>query len=190
MKSGGQWRRPGSFMILCAERSRLSAGAFAVLILDNEVTAGDFVTTPPLPWSRLTERGGNYAVAEGYPSLLTAEQARGEMRNWDEVALPAVARGLSALDESIGYVLIGNNAGQGFPLAQSLAPNLIGHRAAIIYGERLPEKREYEKLGYRTFFRRREAVSRLLDLAEEAGKPLALFFINTIQHNELNYHDP
>jgi hypothetical protein len=175
---------------LRAELSRLSADQFAALILDNEVTTGDFVTIPPLPWSRLTEREGNYAVAEGYPSLLTAEQAKGEMRNWDEVALPAAARGLSALDESIGYVLIGNNAGQGFPLAQSMAPNLIGHRAAIIYGERLPEKREYEKLGYRTFFRRREAVSRLLDLAEEAGKPLMLFFINTIQHNELNYHDP
>jgi len=177
-------------MTLLSELSKFSADRFVALILDNEVTTGDFVAAPPLPWSRLTERGGNYAVAEGYPSLLTAEQARGEMRNWDEVALPAVARGLSALDESIGYVLIGNNAGQGFPLAQSLAPPLIGHRAAIIYGARLPEKREYEKLGYRTFFRRSEAVSRLLDLAEEAGKPMAFFFINTIQHNELNYHDP
>ena len=177
-------------MTLREEISRLSAGAFAALILDNEVTTGDFVTIPPLPWSRLTERSENYAVAEGYPSLLTAEQAKGEMRNWDTVSLPAIARGLAELDNSIGYVLIGNNAGQGFPLAQSLAPNLIGNRAAIIYGERLPQKREYEKLGYRAFIRRREAASRLLDLAEKAGQPLALFFINTIQHNELNYHDP
>jgi hypothetical protein len=27
-------------------------------------------------------------------------------------------------------------------------------------------------------------------VAKNAGNPLALCFINTIQHNESNYHDP
>jgi hypothetical protein len=76
------------------------------------------------------------------------------------------------------------------PLAQSLAPNMIADRAAIIYANSLPEKKAYERIGYRTFFRRSEAVSRLLELANDAGRPLALSFINTIQHNASNYHDP
>ena len=92
--------------------------------------------------------------------------------------------------ESVDYVLFGNNAGQGLPLAQSLPPNLIRHRAAIIYANTLPEISTYERLGYRSFFRRSEAASRLLDLAKNAGRPLALYFINTIQHNEFNYHHP
>jgi hypothetical protein len=167
-----------------------SADQFTALILDNEVTVGHFVTTPPLPWTRLTQRNGNYQVAEGYPNLLTAEQARIEMRNWDEVSLPALMRALAELDSSVDYVLIGNNAGQGLPLARSLPPNLVGDRAAIIYGERLPEIKEYEKMGYRNFFLRKEAVSRLLEPAKKTGRPLALSFINTIQHNEFNYHDP
>jgi len=163
---------------------------FLALILDNEVTVGHFVTTPPLPWSRLTQRNGNYQAADGYPNLLTAEQAKFEMRNWDEVSLQGIMRTLKELDDSVDYVLIGNNAGQGLPLARSLPQNLIGDRAAIIYGESLPEIKEYEKMGYRTFFRRSEAASRLLELAKNAGRPLGLFFINTIQHNEFNYHDP
>ena len=167
-----------------------SAHQFVVLILDNEVTVGHFVTTPPLPWTRLTERNGIYQVAEGYPSLLTTEQAKFEMRNWDEVSLHRIMRTLRELDDSVDYVLIGNNAGQGLPLAQRLPQNLIGSHAAVIYGESLPEIKEYEKIGYRTSFRRSQAASRLLELAKNAGRPLALFFINTIQHNESNYHDP
>jgi len=97
---------------------------------------------------------------------------------------------LRELDDSVDYVLIGNNAGQGLPLARSLPQNLIGNRAAVIYGESLPEIKEYEKIGYQTSFRRSQAASRLLELAKNAGRPLALFFINTIQHNESNYHDP
>ncbi len=170
--------------------SRGLTNQFLALILDNEVTVGHFVTTPPLPWSRLTQRNGNYQAADGYPNLLTAEQAKFEMRNWDEVSLQGIMRTLKELDDSVDYVLIGNNAGQGLPLARSLPQNLIGDRAAIIYGESLPEIKEYEKMGYRTFFRRSEAASRLLELAKNAGRPLGLFFINTIQHNEFNYHDP
>jgi hypothetical protein len=33
-------------------------------------------------------------------------------------------------------------------------------------------------------------ASRLLTLAKKAGRPLALCFVNTIQHNQHNYHDP
>jgi hypothetical protein len=87
-------------------------------------------------------------------------------------------------------VVFGNNAGQGLPLAQSLAPGLIGDRAAIIFANSLPERRAYEQLGYRAFLRRSETASRLLALAKKAGQPLSLCFVNTIQHNNLNYHDP
>ena len=168
---------------------RLSEDRFLSLILDNEVTVGEFVTTPPLPWVRLVQRNGIFQVAEGYPTILTAAQAKFEMRNWDEVSWPAIARALAELD-AVDYVLFGNNAGQGLPLAQSLAPKLIGDHAAVIYANSLPEKSVYESLGYRAFFRRSEAVTRLLESAKNAGKPLALCFINTIQHNELNNHDP
>lgn len=192
---------PGSFQYLSAELvtvmttldaeiSRLAPDKFTVLILDNEVTVGHFVTDPPFPWARLTERNGTYRVAEGYPNRLTAEQARFEMRNWDAVSSPGILRGLKELENSVDYVLIGNNAGQGLLLARGLPQSLIGSRAAIIYAEGLPQLRDYERMGYRAFFRRSQAASRLLDLAKRAGRSPALFFINTIQHNELNYHDP
>jgi hypothetical protein len=169
---------------------RLSADHFLALILDNEVTVGEFVTAPPLPWTRLAQRNGAFEVADGSPGILTTAQAKFEMKNWDEVSWPAIAQALNALEGSVHYVLFGNNAGQGLPLAQSLAPSLIADHAAIIYANSLPEKSAYERLGYRAFFRRSEAIGRLLTLAKKAGKPLALCFINTIQHNELNYHDP
>lgn len=162
---------------------------FVALILDNEVTVGEFVTTPPLSWTRLVQQGGVFRVPEGYPTVLTAAQAKFEMRNWDEVSLPAMSRALAELDGSVDYVVFGNNAGQGLPLAQSLAANLIGTRAAIIYASSLPEKSAYERLGYRTFFRRSDTINRLLELAKNASRSLALCFINTIQHNEFNYHD-
>jgi len=167
-----------------------SADRFIALILDNEVTVGEFVSDPPLPWTRLALRDGVFQTADGSPSLLTAQRAKFEMKNWDGVSLPALSQALAQLDDCVDYVLFGNNAGQGLPLARSLAANLIGDRAAIIYARNLPEKSAYESLGYRTFFPRSEAVARLLDLAKIAGRPLALFFVNTIQHNETNYHDP
>jgi hypothetical protein len=172
------------------ELLRLSADRFVALILDNEVTVGEFVVTPPLSWSRLIHRHGVFQVIEGYPNDLTAAQAKFEMKNWDTVSLPDIVRALRELDDSTDYVVFGNNAGQGLPLAQSLAPHLIANRAAIIYANSLPEKSAYERLGYRVFFRRSEAVVRLLDLAKNAGRPLALCFVNTIQHNQHNYHDP
>jgi hypothetical protein len=168
---------------------RLSTDHFVALILDNEVTVGEFVTAPPLPWIRLVQQNGVFQIVEGYPCVLTVAQAKFEMKNWDEVSWPAIARALAEL-ETVDYVLFGNNAGQGLPLAQSLAPGLIGDRAAIIYADSLPEQRAYEQLGYRVFFKRRETVTRLLALANSAGRPLALCFVNTIQHNEINYHDP
>ena len=172
------------------ELERLSRDYFVALILDNEVTVGEFVTDPPLPWRRLVQQNGIYQVAVGYPTELTSAQAKFEMRNWDEVSLPAVMRTLAALDDSVDYVVFGNNAGQGLPLAQSLAPSLISERAAIIYAQSLPERSAYEQLGYRTFLRRSETASRLFALAKKAAQPLSLCFVNTIQHNRHNYHDP
>jgi hypothetical protein len=176
-------------MTVEAEVARLSAARFGVLILDNEVTVGHFVANPPLPWTRLTRRDGGYCAAEGYPTVLSEAQARLEMRNWDEVSLREIARELQSLDNGARYVLIGNNAGQGLPLARSLPQKMIG-RAAIIYARSLPEQQAYEQLGFRTFFRRSESIPRIADLAASAGLEAALFFINTIQHNPFNYHDP
>jgi hypothetical protein len=160
------------------------------MILDNEVTVGEFVAHPPLAWTRWTEREGIYQAAGGHPSLLTAEQAKLEMRHWDAVSLAGIARALKDLDDPVDYVLIGNNAGQGLPLARSLAQKFIPDRAAVIYGQSLPEKKAYEEIGYRSFFRRSDAVARLGPRAADAGRPLALLFINTIQHDASNYHDP
>jgi hypothetical protein len=176
-------------MTLDAELGRLSARRYGVLILDNEVTVGHFVASPPLPWTRLTRRDGGYLAADGYPSILTEAQARFEMKNWDEVSAPGIADAIEDLSNGARYVLIGNNAGQGLPLARALPQKTIG-RAAIVYGQSLPEKKEYETLGYRIFFPRSESVPRLTELAASAGLPLVLFFINTIQHNQFNYHDP
>ena len=166
------------------------ANQFVALILDNEVTVGEFVTSPPLSWARLVQRNGLFQIAEGYPNILTAAQAKFEMTNWDEVSLPAIMRALAVLDGAVDYVLIGNNAGQGLPLAQSLTPQLVSERAAVIYAQSLPEITAYQKLGYRTFFRRSEAAARLAERAHNAGQPLALCFVNTIQHNQFNYHHP
>src|SRR5215213_810274 len=99
-------------MTLDNELARLRADYFVVLLLDNEVTVGEFVADPPLPWVRLIQRSGIFQVAAGYPTLLTAEQASREMRNWDDVSLPAIMGALPELGESVDYVLVGNNAGQ------------------------------------------------------------------------------
>src|SRR5215218_5872763 len=100
-------------MTLANDLSTLRAGHFVALLLDNEVTVGEFVTQPPLPWVRLIQRQGIFQYADGYPALLTAEQAEREMTNWDDVSLPAIASALPTLAESVDYVLIGNNAAQG-----------------------------------------------------------------------------
>jgi hypothetical protein len=177
-------------MLIEAELGALKNKHFVVVILDNEVTVGHFVTEPPLPWLRLIQRAGIFQVAQGYPSFLTAAQARFEMTNWDEVSLPAIQRLLGQLVDAVDYIVIGNNAGQGLPLARSLHGAAAASRAAVIYAERLPEIKQYEQLGYRTYWRRDQAVVNLLALARSAGRSLALALINTIQHNEANYHAP
>jgi len=177
-------------MSVSTEIARAWRDQFVVLILDNEVTVGEFVVQPPLPWLRLVQENGVFRVGQGYPTVLSAAQAKFEMKNWDQVSWPSIQRALAEINGDVDYVLFGNNAGQGLPLARSLAPDLIAGHAAIIYANSLPEKKIYEQLGYRTFFRRSESVSRLLAASASAARPLALCFINTIQHNELNYHDP
>ncbi len=167
------------------------ADRYVALILDNEVTVGEFVTEPPLPWIRIVQREGVFQIADGYPNTLTAAQGNFEMKNWDEVSLPGIMRTLGDIGSALDFVVIGNNAGQGLPLAQALPQALRRpDQSAIIYAASLPEQSVYEHLGYRAFCRRRETAARLLALAKEAGRPLALYFINSIQHNELNYHDP
>jgi hypothetical protein len=177
-------------MTLAAELSTLRATHFVALLLDNEVTVGEFVADPPLPWIRLIQRNGTFLVPAGYPSLLMAKQAEREMHNWDDVSLPAIMGALPELAASVDYVLVGNNAGQGVPLAQGLPPSLRGERAAIVYASSLPQQRAYQDLGYRTFTPRSQAATQLLALANVAARPLALCFINTIQHNETNFHEP
>ena len=177
-------------MTLAAELAARRSDRFLALILDNEVTVGEFVTQPPLHWTRCIQRDNLFQVAEGYPTLLTEAQATLEMRNWDDVSLRAIIDALPALCESVDYIIFGNNAGQGLPLAQSLSSNLIGDRAAVIYAESLPQISRYQQIGFRNFFRRCEAAARLVDIATKSQRPLELLFINTIQHNETNYHDP
>ena len=177
-------------MTLANELSRLRATYFVALLLDNEVTVGEFVAVPPLPWVRLIQRDGVFHVPAGYPSLLTAEQAEREMRNWDDVSLPTIVGVLPELGEFVDYVLVGNNAAQGLPLAQSLPEPVILHRSAIVYASSLPQLSAYQHLGYRSFMPRSQAVTHLLERANSVARPLALCFINTIQHNESNYHDP
>jgi hypothetical protein len=166
------------------------ADRYVALILDNEVTVGEFVTTPPLPWTRIVQLHGVFQIADGYPTTLTAAQGNFEMKNWDQVSLPGIMRTLGEVGDALDFVVIGNNAGQGLPLAQALPQTLRPDRSAIIYAASLPEQSAYEQLGYRCFIRRRETAARLLTLAKAAGRPLALYFMNSIQHNELNYHDP
>lgn len=177
-------------MAISKEVVQLRTTHYLALILDNEVTVGEFVTAPPLPWRRLVEDNGVFEIADGYPNLLSAQQAAFEMKNWDQVSLPAVVRTLANLDDAVDYVVFGNNAGQGLPLAQNLAAHLVADRAAIIYADSLPEISAYKSIGFRNFYRRSATVTRLAELAKNAGRPLSLSFINTIQHNELNYHDP
>jgi hypothetical protein len=165
-------------------------GHFLALILDNEVTVGEFVTTPPLHWARCIQRGGVFQVAEGYPTLLTEAQAKLEMRNWDDVSSQAIVAALPELAAAVDYIVFGNNAGQGFPLAQSLPSSLIADNGAIVYAESLPQMSRYQKIGFRNFFRRSEVTKQLVELATKSQRPLELLFINTIQHNETNYHDP
>jgi len=170
--------------------SILRSSQFVALILDNEVTVGEFVADPPLPWTRVVQHNGVFRFAEGYPTVLTTAQGKFEMRNWDDVSLPAIVQELAKFTNAVDFVVIGNNAGQGLPLAQALPQGLRQNQAAIIYANSLPERNAYELLGYRNFYSRGQTTPRLLEAAKAVGRSLALYFINTIQHNERNYHDP
>jgi len=163
---------------------------FVALILDNEVTVGEFVAEPPLPWARIVQIDGVFQIAEGYPKPLDAALGKAEMRNWDDVSLPGMIRTLAQMADAVDYVIIGNNAGQGLPLAQAVPQELRATRSGVIYASGLPEQSAYQRLGYQNFFRRYETSPRLLAAAEAKNRPLALYFMNTIQHNTMNYHDP
>jgi hypothetical protein len=163
-------------------------GRFGVLILDNEVTVDAFVADPPLPWARLVAVDGAYRIADGYPTVLTASEADREERNWDRVSNEAICAALAELDESVGLVAFGNNAGQGMPLAAALPAALRPSRGIMMYGRSLPEQPAYEAMGYTRFCPRTGLLALIATVA--AGRPVALAFINTIEHNERNYHAP
>ena len=173
-----------------AELSLLFSHQYGVLLLDNEVTVGHFVTQPPVVWSRLVQQDGVYQVPHGYPVPLTAEQAQREMRIWDPVSIPGIMTALQQLRESVDTIVIGNNAGQGLPLAEKLPAILRGSRAAIIYGESLPETRAYQESGYSTLLKRSALLNHLFSQSKSARLPLAVAFMNTIQHDASNFHEP
>ncbi len=175
---------------LAAELATHFDGHFKVLILDNEVTVEAFVIDPPLPWARLTASDGVYRIGEGYPTRLTGAEADREELNWDRVSEAATREALSGLDETIDLVAFGNNAGQGLPLAQSLPAPLRATRGFVVYGSSLPERPAYEAAGYGRFCARGDLIAHIAEAAEAAHRPPALGFINTIEHNERNYHTP
>ena len=79
-------------MSIVSQLTQARASQFVALILDNEVTVGEFVTAPPLPWARIVQLNDVFQIAEGYPNSLTAAQAKFEMKNWDDVSLSGIAR--------------------------------------------------------------------------------------------------
>ncbi len=175
---------------LAAELARPFDGNFRVLILDNEVTVDAFVTDPPLPWARLTADDGIYKIGGGYPTSLTSAEAKREKLNWDRVSNAAICEALCGVDDTVDLIAFGNNAGQGFPLANGLPARFRTERGVIVYGRSLPEHATYAAAGYANFCPRDDLLTHLIAAAEAAGRPLALGFINTIEHNEQNYHTP
>ena len=177
-------------MTLSEELTACFPDYFRILILDNEVTVDAFVTDPPLPWARLTAVDGRYGVGAGYPSPLTMDEADREELNWDTVSQSVLCSALEGIGEAVDLIAFGNNAGQGMPLAQALPERLRSDHGAIIYGSSLPEQAVYEAAGYRQFCARADLLSLVSPLAAAAGRPPALAFINTIEHNQQNYHAP
>ena len=177
-------------MTLSAELQRVFPDHFRVLILDNEVTVDAFVADPPLPWTRLTAVDGTYRVAAGYPTALTAGEADREEMNWDKVSGDALCAALGDIGDDVNMIAFGNNAAQGFPLAQALPATMRAQKGVVMYGRSLPEQAQYEAIGYAHFCARAALPSLISNAARIAGRPLALAFINTIEHNEQNYHAP
>jgi hypothetical protein len=166
---------------------RLFPGYFTILILDNEVTLDAFITDPPLKWARLINEDGQYTIPEIYPTVMTKEESDREEMNWDRVDLGLLRTNLEELDHSLDLVVIGNNASQGLPLADSLPPTFRSDHAAVIYGTSLPEKSIYQGIGYKIFCARNDLIK---TASQRTEKEMALCFINTIQHDEQNYHAP
>ena len=59
-----------------------------------------------LTWTRFVQQAGVFRMADGYPNVLTAAQAKFEMRNWDEVSLPSIMSALAELNDGVDYVLV------------------------------------------------------------------------------------
>lgn len=167
--------------------TQLFPECFTVLILDNEVTLDAFVTEPPLKWARLINEDGQYKIPDVYPTGMTKEESDREEMNWDRVDIDLLRTTLQGLDHSVDLVAIGNNASQGLLLAESLPTKIRSDNAVVIYGTSLPEQSIYQGMGYRTFCTRDD----LLKIASQRTEnEIALCFINTIEHNNLNYHAP
>ena len=174
-------------MKIADQINRLFPGCFTVLILDNEVTLDAFITDPPLKWARLVNQNGQYTIPKIYPTSMTKDESDREEMNWDRVDLAVLRTNLKELDHSVDLVAIGNNASQGLPLAEDLPPTIRSDNAAVIYGTTLPEQAIYQAIGYKTFCTRDDLLK---TAAQRTEKEIALCFINTIEHNDQNYHAP
>ena len=174
-------------MKIAEQINRLFPGYFTILILDNEVTLDAFITDPPLKWARLVNQNGQYTIPKIYPTSMTKDESDREEMNWDRVDLAVLRTNLKELDHSVDLVAIGNNASQGLPLAEALPPTIRSDNAAVIYGASLPEQAIYEAIGYKTFCTRDDLLK---TAAQRTEKEIALCFINTIEHNDQNYHAP
>ncbi|MGB0577183.1 MAG: hypothetical protein ACPGPC_13690 [Alphaproteobacteria bacterium] len=177
-------------MKIAEQIDQLFPDCFTVLILDNEVTLDAFITNPPLKWARLINEKGRYIIPKNYPTSMTKAESDREEMNWDKVDLDVLRTTLSDLNNSVDCVAIGNNASQGLPMAQALPPNMRPDNAAIIYGSSLPEQPIYQAMGFQTFCSRDELLKTVAPAAKNAGQEIALCFINTIEHNDQNYHTP
>ncbi len=122
--------------------------------------------------------------------MLNAALGKAEMRNWDEVSLHGMVRTLAELTDAVDYVVIGNNAGQGLPLAQAV-PQALRATPRESFRQQLARTERLRTVGLSEF------LSPLRDfaaLARGGGSDRAgrwrLYFMNSIQHNTMNYHDP
>jgi len=118
---------------------------------------------------------------------MTKEESDRERMNWDKVDLDFLRTNLEELDYSVDLVAIGNNASQGLPLADSLPLAIRSDSATVIYGRSLPEHSVYQSIGFKTFCARNDLLK---TASQKTEKEIALCFINTIEHNETNYHAP
>ena len=177
-------------MKIAEQIDQLFPGCFTILILDNEVTLDAFITDPPLKWARLINENGQYFIPQNYPTSMTKAESDREEMDWDKVDLNVLRASLSELDSSVDLVAIGNNASQGLPLAEALPTTMRADNAAIIYGTSLPEQPIYQAIGYQTFCTRDELLKTASSAAQKSGRDIALCFINTIEHNDQNYHAP